>query len=59
MLYQKRRAYDDSRSPDRDPGSSSRYGKELAGGRDYTKKRKKEDHKGTVITNIPLYHLSQ
>ena len=59
MSYQKRRAYDDSRSPDRDPRSSSRYGKEPAGGRHYPKKGRKEDHKGIVITSIHLYHLSQ
>ena len=58
MSYQKRRAYDDSRSSDRGPRSSSRYGKEPAGGRHYTKKGKKEDYRGIVIHCIHLYHLS-
>ena len=57
VSYQKRRAYDDSRSSDRDPRSSSRYGKEPAGGRHYTKKAKQEDHKSITITCIHLYHF--
>ena len=57
MSYQKRRAYDYSRSTDRNLRSSSRYGKEPAGGKHYTKKGKQKDHKGIVITYIHMYHF--
>ena len=50
MSYQKR-------SSDKDPRSSSRYGKEPARERHCTKKRKQEDHKGIVISYIHLYHF--
>ena len=57
MSYQKQRAYDDSRSPDRDPRSSSRYGKEPAGGQHYIKKGKQKGNGGIVITSIHLCHF--
>ena len=52
MSYQKRIAYDHCGLSNQDPRSSSRYGKEPAGGKHYTKKRKQEDHKGIVINII-------
>ena len=57
--YQKLQAYDDSTSSDEDSRSSSRHGKEPAGGRYYTKKGKLQrrpiEPKGVMIASINLY----
>ena len=57
--YQKVQGYDHSTSSDEDSRSSSRYGKEPAGGRYYTKKgklkRRSKEPKGVMIASINLY----
>ena len=57
--YQKLQPYDHSTSSDEDSRSSSRRGKEPAGGRYYTKKgklkRRPKEPKGVMIASINLY----
>ena len=57
MPNQKQQAYDHSTSSDEDSRSSSRYGKEPAGGRHYTKKGKLRptELKGIIIASINLF----
>ena len=57
--HQKQQVYDHSTSSDEDSRSSSKYGKEPAGGRHYTKKgklkRRPKELKGIIIASINLY----
>ena len=59
ILHQKQEAYDHSTSSDEDSKSSSRHGKEPAGGRHYTKKeklkRRPKELKGIIIASINLF----
>ena len=59
MPHQKQQVYDHSTSSDEDSKSSSKYGKEPAGGRHYTKKgklkRRPKELKGIIIASINLY----
>ena len=54
--HQKQQAYDHSTTSDEDSRSSSRHGKEPAGGRHYTKKGKlrPKELKGIIIASINL-----
>ena len=65
MPHQKQQAYDHSTSSDEDSRSSSRYGKEPAGGRHYTKKgilkRRLKELKGVIIIdsiNLFIYFIT-
>ena len=57
MPHQKQQAYDHSTSSDEDSRSSSKYEKEPAGGRHYTKKGKLRptELKGIIIASINLF----
>ena len=57
MPHQKQQAYDHSTSSDEDSKSLSKYGKEPAGGRHYTKKGilRPTELKGIIIASINLF----
>ena len=57
MPHQKQQVYDHSTSSDEDSRSSSKYGKEPAGGRHYKKKGKlrPKELKGIIIAFINLF----